>query len=132
MPVKTTRMDEAEFSRIAEKCRKWSERNLGVVRALLVEGDSMTDAAAKHEMSKQQANVLRTRFLAKAGQERIEAFMAREKPKLSTTVLEPFKQDMQTLRDRGYTLAQIVAFLRESDVQTSVTTVRNFLKDDRA
>ena len=89
----------------------------------------MTDAAAKHEMSKQQANVLRTRFLAKAGQERIEAFMAREKPKLSTTVLEPFKQDMQTLRDRGYTLAQIVAFLRESDVQTSVTTVRNFLKE---
>ena len=72
MPVKATRMDEAEISRIAEKCRKWSERNLGVVRALLVEGDSMTDAAAKHEMSKQQANVLRTRFLAKAGQERIE------------------------------------------------------------
>lgn len=102
---------------------------MGVVRSVLVDGEPLTQAAAKHEMSKQQANVLRTRFIAKAGQERVEAFMAREKPKLATTVLEPFRQDMQTLRDKGYTLAQIVAFLQESDVQTSVTTVRKFLKE---
>lgn len=129
MPATAPRMSDAEFSRVAAKCGRWSERNLGVVRSILVDGEPLTQAAAKHEMSKQQANVLRARFIAKAGQERVEAFMAREKPKLATTVLEPFRQDMQTLRDKGYTLAQIVAFLQESDVQTSVTTVRKFLKE---
>ena len=71
----------------------------------------------------------RNRFMAKAEKQRVDAFMAREKPKLAATVLEPFDQDMRTLRDKGYTIRQIVAFLREQGIETSVTTVRNFLKE---
>ena len=122
-------MSEAEFVRIAAMCSKWSERSLGVVRALLVEGVPLSDAAAAHAMSRQQANIVRNRFMAKAEKQRIDAFMAREKPKLATTVLEPFGQDMRTLRDKGYTIRQIVAFLREQGIETSVSTVRNFLKE---
>ncbi|HCP6903051.1 hypothetical protein [Shigella flexneri] len=102
---------------------------MGVARALLVDGVPLSDAAAAHEMSRQQANVVRNRFLAKAEKQRVDAFMAREKPKLAATVLEPFAQDMRTLRDKGYTIRQIVAFLREQGIETSVTTVRNFLKE---
>lgn len=129
MTTTTPKMSSAEFNRVAATCKRWSERSLAVARLLLVDGLPLSEVAAQHEMSSQQANVTRSRFLAKAEKQRIESFMAREKPKLSATLFEPFDQDMRTLRDKGYTLKQIVAFLREQGIETSVTTVRNFLKE---
>lgn len=102
---------------------------MGVVRALLVDGVPLSDAASACDMSKQQANMVRTRFLEKAEKQRTSEFMAREKPKLSPAVLEPFGQDMRILQSKGYTFQQIVAFLAEQGIETSVTTVRNFLKE---
>lgn len=129
MTATTPKMSSAEFNHVAQTCKRWSDRSLSVARALLVDGLSLSEAAANHEMSSQQANVTRTRFLAKAEKQRVESFMAREKPKLSTALLEPFAEDMRTLRDKGYTMRQIVLFLREQGIETSVTTVRNFLKE---
>nr|BCU01075.1 partition gene repressor [uncultured bacterium] len=125
------RMDAAQFERVASKC-KWSERSLGVAKALIVGDVSLSEAAAAHSMSPQQANVIRARFLAKAEKLRMEEFMRREKPKLSSSALEPYSSQMQTLRDKGYTIEQIVAFLKESGVSTSPTTVRTFLRSIRA
>ena len=105
---------------------------MGVAKALIVDGVSLSEAAAAHEMSPQQANVIRGRFLAKAEDLRIEEFMSREKPKLASSALEPYSAQMQTLRDKGYTVDQIVAFLKESGVSTSPTTVRTFLRSNRA
>jgi len=124
-------MDAAQFDRVASKC-KWSERSLGVAKALIVGDVSLSEAAAAHSMSPQQANVIRARFLAKAEKLRMEEFMRREKPKLSSSALEPYSSQMQTLRDKGYTIEQIVAFLKESGVSTSPTTVRTFLRSIRA
>ena len=124
-------MDAAQFDRVASKC-KWSERSLGVAKALIVGDVSLSEAAAAHSMSPQQANVIRARFLAKAEKLRMEEFMRREKPKLSSSALEPYSSQMQTLRDKGYTVDQIVAFLKENGVSTSPTTVRTFLRSIRA
>lgn len=124
-------MDAAQFERVASKC-KWSERSLGVAKALIVGDVSLSEAAAAHSMSPQQANVIRARFLAKAEKLRMEEFMRREKPKLSSSALEPYSSQIQTLRDKGYTIEQIVAFLKESGVSTSPTTVRTFLRSIRA
>ena len=124
-------MDAAQFDRVASKC-KWSERSLGVAKALIVGDVSLSEAAAAHSMSPQQANVIRARFLAKAEKLRMEEFMRREKPKLSSSALEPYSSQMQTLRDKGYTIEQIVAFLKEDGVSTSPTTVRTFLRSIRA
>ncbi|WP_272688284.1 hypothetical protein [Providencia sp. PROV041] len=131
MASPTPRMDAAQFDRVASKCR-WSERSLGVARALLVDGVPLPDAAAAHDMSVKQARVLLVRFAAKAESERLEAFMQREKPKLATTALEPYSSEVRTLRDKGYTIEQIVAFFKENGVKTSPTTVRNFLRSIRA
>ena len=125
------RMAAAQFARVASKC-KWSVRSLGVAKALIVGDVSLSEAAAAHAMSAQQANVIRARFLAKAEKLRMEEFMRREKPKLSSSALEPYSKQMQTLRDKGYTIEQIVAFLKESGVSTSPTTVRTFLGSIRA
>lgn len=124
-------MDAAQFERVASKC-KWSERSLGVAKALIVGDVSLSEAAAAHTMSPQQANVIRARFLAKAEKLRMDEFMRREKPKLSSSALEPYSSQMQTLRDKGYTIEQIVAFLKENGVSTSPTTVRTFLRSIRA
>lgn len=125
------RMDAAQFERVAAKC-KWSERSLGVAKALIVGDVSLSEAAAAHTMSPQQANVIRARFLAKAEKLRMEEFMRREKPKLSSSALEPHSMQIQTLRDKGYTIEQIVSFLKESGVSISPTTVRTFLRSIRA
>jgi hypothetical protein len=131
MTSPSPRMDAAQFERVAAKC-KWSERSLGVAKALIVDEVSLSEAAATHTMSPQQANVIRARFLAKAEKLRVEEFMQREKPKLSSSALEPFSAEMQTLRDKGYTIEQIVAFLKENGVSTSPTTIRNFFRSNRA
>ena len=122
-------MDAAQFDRVASKC-KWSERSLGVARALIVDSVSLSEAAAAHSMSVQQANVIRTRFLAKAEKQRMEDFMRREKPKQSSA-LEPYLAQMQTLQANGYTTDQIVAYLEESGISTSQAIVRRFLKNTR-
>jgi hypothetical protein len=123
-------IDAAQFQQIAAKC-KWSERSLDVAKALIVDGVPLSEAAAAHQMSPQQANVIRGRFLAKAEQARVEAFMEREKPKqrANSDNLKPFATQMQTLRDKGYTNTQIVAFLKENGVTTSPAIVRKFFKE---
>lgn len=124
-------MDAAEFARVASKC-KWSERSLCVVKALIVDDVPLSEVASAHSISPQHATVIRARFLAKAEKLRVEDFMRREKPKLAHSSLEPYSAQMQTLRDKGYTVDQIVVYLKENGVSTSPTTVRTFLRSIRA
>lgn len=125
-------MDAAQFERVAAKCKRWSGRSLSVAKALILEGKPLSQVAAAYSMSPQQANVIRGRFLNKAEDLRIEDFMRKEKPKLASAALEPFSSEMQTLRDKGYTIEQIVAFLKDNGVTTSQTTVTTFLRSIRA
>lgn len=139
MAPSTPRMDEEFFKRVASSCN-WSERSLGVAKALIVEGKSPTAAAAAASppMTPQHANVLRTRFLAKADKlreddekARVERFMQREPPKSPAAALEAlerFSSEIGTLHDKGYTVEQIVSFLQENGVSTSPTTVRKFFR----
>lgn len=126
------KMKVAQFEQVASQCKRWSDRSLRVAKALIVEGVALSEAAVTHAMSPQQANVIRARFLAKAEDQHIKEFMRREKPKLASAALGPFAAQMQTLRDKGYTIEQIVGFLKESGVSTSLTTVRTFLRSIQA
>lgn len=139
MAPSASRIDEAFFDRVASSC-SWSDRSLGVAKALIVSGKSPTaaGAAADPPMTAQHANVLRTRFLAKVEKfrqdeekARLEQFMQREAPKASGAALDalgPFSDQVKTLHDKGYTADQIVSFLKENGVSTSPTTVRKFLR----
>lgn len=127
------RMDAAQFERVASKCR-WYERSLTVVRAILVDGVPLADAAAAHDMSPKQARVLLGRFNDKAEQVRVnelEEFMRQEAPRHASATfeaLEPFTKEVRTLRDSGYTVEQIVTFFKHKNITTSATTVRRFLR----
>ncbi|MCF3643225.1 hypothetical protein LXM94_25025 [Rhizobium sp. TRM95111] len=105
---------------------------MGVARALLVEGAPIAETASAHSMTTKQARVLQSRFIEKAEQYRLRTFMQREPPKLSASALEPFSGEVRTLRDKGYTVVQIVAYFKQNGVTTSPTTVRKFLRSIRA
>jgi len=125
------RMDDKQFKAVAATCR-WSARSLAVVRLILVDGVSLSDSAAKHQITVKHARVLVGRFQDKAEKMRLEAFMQKEPPRLTVSGLTPYSSDLQTLRDKGYTINQLVTYLRENGVSTSATTVRNFLRSNRA
>jgi len=124
-------MDATQFDLVASRC-KWSERALAVVRDVLVDGMAVSAAAQTREMSINHARVLLGRFMTKATNLRLEAFMQREKPKLAVAALEPYSNEVRTLRDKGYTVEQIVTFFKENGVSTSLGDVRNFLRNFRA
>ncbi|NOV32718.1 hypothetical protein [Methylomonas sp. ZR1] len=124
----TPEIDNDLFERVSLQLRRWSDRSLGVAKALIIDGVPLSEAAAMHDMSPQQANVIRTRFVEKADKVRLQSFMAREKPKLPKIELELFKPEIQTLHEKGYTVEQIITFLAENNVTASATTIRNFLK----
>ncbi|MEQ1528362.1 MAG: hypothetical protein ACXW00_00225 [Methylobacter sp.] len=124
----TPEIDNDLFERVSLQLRRWSDRSLGVAKALIIDGVPLSEAAAMHDMSPQQANVIRTRFVEKADKVRLQSFMDREKPKLPKIELELFKPEIQTLHEKGYTVEQIITFLAENNVTASTTTIRNFLK----
>lgn len=124
----TPEIDNDLFERVSLQCRRWSDRSLGVAKALIIDGVPLSEAATIHKMSPQQANVIRTRFVEKADKVRLESFMEREKPKLPKVELETFKLEIQTLHNKGYTVEQIITFLAENNVTASATIIRNFLK----
>lgn len=125
------RMDEQQFTAVAATCR-WSERGLAVVRAILVDGVVLADAAARHDMTSKHARTLLTRFQEKAERLRLEPFLRKEQPKAVASPLLRFANDLRTLRDKGYSIEQVVAYLQENGVTTSATKVRNFLRSNRA
>jgi hypothetical protein len=42
--------------------------------------------------------------------------------------LEIFKIDIKTLRDKGYTSSQVVEYLKENGVITTIDNLDNFMK----
>ena len=126
MSLSNSSMDSEQFQKVAAQCN-WSERSLLVAKALVVERSPVTQVAEAHTMTPQQANMIRKRFIEKAERLRVEEFMKREKPK-SDAALLPYSSDIFTLRDGGYTVSQIVLFLKENDVLVSKTIVESFLK----
>ncbi|MCR5860127.1 hypothetical protein [Mesorhizobium sp. J428] len=130
-------MDAVQFAAVAASCR-WSKKSLAIARHILVDGVSLPETAAKHAVTPKHARVLLARFKEKAERmaermterKRLEAFMQKEQPKLAVHPLTSFLNDMQTLREKGYTFAQVVAYLKTNGVTTSETTVRNFLRSN--
>jgi len=119
-------------------CGRWSDRSLEVARALLVDGERVTEVAGKFGMSRQQANVLRTRFLAlvnspsKAKATKVpikvpaERFMRAVEPE-SPPALRALRNEIRQLVSAGYSEHQINEFLLANDVTVSAQELTAFL-----
>lgn len=121
-----------DFDRVARlHFRRWGERSLNVVRALLVDSRRITDVAEEFGMKPQQANVLRSRFLDRMKSKGVvklpaEQFMQSVTP-ARASVLDPFRNDIKQLCKRGYSETQIADFLRANDVTVPAAELTNFL-----
>jgi hypothetical protein len=123
-------MDANAFEQTASTyCKRWSEKSLRVARALLVDRESITKVANDNDMSPQQANVVRARFVEKTRKMRLAQFMRHEMPgQGGMAAMKPFLQEMLHLRNNGYTDEQIAAYLTKNGVHATGTTVRNFMR----
>lgn len=119
-------IDAEQFDAVATTCRRWSARSLSVVRALIVDRRPLTETANDHDMTAQQANVLRSRFHAKAEQYRIDEYTRREAP--ARPSLASFSSEVRRLDEQGYTAEQIVAFLKGHGVVTDAESVDVLLR----
>lgn len=121
-----------EFDRVARlHCRRWTARSLDVVRAVLVESKGLTEVAKAHDMTRQQVNVLRTRFLDRMKRAAVvklpaSQFMQTVTP-ASASVLDTFRDDIRQLVKRGYSQEQIADFLQANEVQVSAGELTTFL-----
>ncbi|MEY2170746.1 MULTISPECIES: ParA family protein [unclassified Rhodanobacter] len=121
-----TRIDEARFQRVASRCQ-WSERSLGVVHALLVEGRQLAEVAAAFDMRPQNANTLRSRFIKKVEKDRLAEFI-RSEPPSSILALRERDTEIRTLQAKGYSVEQILTYLMEGGAAVSESTLRNYLE----
>lgn len=119
-----------EFDRVAKlHCRRWEDRSLDVVRAILGHQEGVAAVAERFGMTRQQANVLRARFIERmektaAVKVAAEEFMQQVTP---ANALDTFKDDIRQLVKRGYSEAQIADFLRANEVRVSAKELTNFL-----
>lgn len=127
-----SKIDSETFDSVAAGLKRWSDKSLRIARGLLVDGKSLTEISKTEGVTTQHANVLRSRFAAKVQSQRVVEFMKAESPKRSSAVLEPFLNEMKTLRDKGYTITQVVAFLKKNGITTSPATVSEFLRSSGA
>lgn len=126
-----TRFDESCFQRVSSRCQ-WSERSLGVVHALLVEGRQLAEVAAAFDIKPQSAHTLRSRFIKKAekqaDKDRLAAFIDSQQPS-SVVALRDREDEIRTLQAKGYSIEQILSYLTESGAAVSESTLRIYLED---
>jgi hypothetical protein len=122
-----------EFDRAAAlHCSRWEARSRDVVRALVVDRESLSTVAARFGMKPQQANVLRRRFLDSVRRAAVikmpaEQFMRQVTPS-SIALLNLLKKDLKQLVHGGYSAAQIEAFLRANELDIPTEELTEYLK----
>lgn len=122
-----------EFDRAAAlHCWRWEARSRDVVRALIVDRESLSSVACRFGMTPQQANVLRRRFLHYVRRAAVikipaEQYIRQVAPS-SKSILDLLKKDLKQLINGGYTEAQIEKFLRVNDLYIPTEELTKFLE----
>lgn len=125
-------MDAAQFDEVAKAQCRWSEANIQAVKSILVDGHSAKQAGEANSMSAKQARVLVSRFLKKVETHRLNSFMASVPPLAANAAIEPYAREVLALRDKGYEAGQIVTYLASLGVDVTASTVKKFLRSNRA
>lgn len=119
-------MTEAEFNEIKTACERWSDRSLNIVKAYLVEGKKLSDIEVAFNVKKQQVTVLSKRFVDK----RLKTFMDSETPKNKKKSLASCKNHIKVLVKNGYSVDQILKYLKSVGVDADVAELLKFTKVD--
>lgn len=122
-------LDKNSVDLIIKKTRL-TEKSQDIIRAIYIERKNTKEIAKRFNVSVQHVNTLKYRFQKKIEQANdITTFMVINKPRLSTQQLEKYRKEIFKLRETGYTLQQILFFLRKMNITVAMSTLSNFLRD---
>jgi hypothetical protein len=121
-----------DFEKAKAQCHRWAPRSLEAMHALLVDGQRPSVVATLFNMTPQQVNTLRIRFLEKMKRATpvkvpAEQFMKTVAPAMPVT-LATFTADLVRLHKNGYSDQQLVDFLQANDVQATTRQVSKLLR----
>jgi hypothetical protein len=125
------RLDPDKFEQVAvQRCQRWGSRAISAARAVLVDGRTVTQAAAQLGMSPPHVQVLKSRFLRQASYTvKIPAseFKRSVAPDWQT-LLGRYKPHIRDLRDSGYSPLQISDFLKANELTVPFAELTQFLE----
>ena len=119
------------FDEIAAHCNRWADKSLAIARALIVDGEQLSDVAKRYGCSNKYANVVRARFYDKAQSVRLAAFKNQINPD-TLAALKPYRDDLTKLAADGIALPQLVNYLAQQNVTATADDVANILKGAKA
>jgi hypothetical protein len=115
------------FKKIAESCKRWSDRSISVAKAVLVDEVKPSMVAKEYSMSSQQVNVIKTRFKKKVDVYNLEQFMRKEAPFDEMLVLKSNAKQIEKLNSSGYSSKQIKDYLAQNNINVTVSNINKFL-----
>lgn len=120
-------MDAQEFVYVADTGRRWSEKSLAIARAVLVEGRAVGETAKSFDVSPQHVNVLKTRFLKRADDVKLQGYISQVQPD-GVPRLREYSGQIATLHQKGYSAGQIADYLDMQGVAVTIRDVKKFVK----
>jgi hypothetical protein len=120
-------MNKELFEKIAESCKRWSDRSISVAKAVLVDEIKSSTVANNYSMSSQQVNVIKTRFKKKVDAYNLEQFMKKEAPFDEMMALRSNAKQIETLNSSGYSSKQIKDYLAQNNINVTVAKINEFL-----
>lgn len=130
MVVKAGRTMKAEaFDAFAhESCSRWSDKNITIVKALVVDSLPLNEVAKKHQVTTNYANALRWRFLDRLEDAELAAFTSKEAPNRKEVVLTKYARAIKKLHEQGYTAKQIIEYLSTQGLSVTEADVEQLLQ----
>ena len=117
-----------EFQAIVKSvCRRWSTSSIDAMRYLLVQKVGASAAAKKADITVHTVNILATRFEAKIRAYRLLEFKNSNPPQ--GAALSDFRQEIETLMRESYTPAQIIKYLEDNGLKTTVDELSDYTKE---
>lgn len=123
--VRTMNAEDFE-SFVKENCKRWADKNITIVKALVVDSLPLNEVATKYKVTTNYANMLRWRFLDRLEDVELAAFTAKEAPERID--LSKYARAIRKLHDRGYKSKQIVDYLNTQGLDTTEAQVEELLQ----
>lgn len=130
MVVKAGRtMKAEEFESFAnDNCSRWSDKNITIVKALVVDSLPLNEVAKKHSVTTNYANALRWRFLDRLEDVELAAFTSKEAPNRAEFALSKYARAIKKLDSQGYETKQIIDYLKTQGLEPSEEEVKQLLQ----
>ncbi|MGH1472684.1 MAG: hypothetical protein ACRBCS_15995 [Cellvibrionaceae bacterium] len=123
-------MDLELFNSVAKnRCKRWSEESLSMLKKHFVDGSSISSIARDHDKQQNTLSTMKSRFIKQVKKELIQAvdvddFMLSVAPKKGLAL---FKTEIEKLNKSGYTIEQISEYLMSNQLDIGLDEIQDYI-----